>query len=440
MLTSEAFNALLKTLEEPPAHVIFILATTEVHKLPLTILSRCQRFDFYRIKPEEIAKRVKFVAEQENVTVTDEALTLLAALCDGAMRDALSLFDRCIALSNQVDAAVVRNAAGLARKDYLFALVNSIMNKNCAKALEIIDTLYNESKDMARLCGELCSHLRTLMLIKTVKNPRQMVVLSDSEYEEATDQANYVTLSDIVFYIDILQKSYERMGKGTNNRTELETAVVRLSSPELDFSSQAVLARIGKLEKQINAFSAQAAQGGVAATAQASANQASNIQPPQIAPAAYEQNYPVQSKPQEQQAAKILAEQSVQPTPARAAVAPSANLDELYANAIPFTQWADVISSLRRYSKTIAAAFEQTNAYLSGDYLLIEADSEMPFKLLRQSAQKDKIRLCVQEVTGKVYRLGPYKKPDSAEKPDEKIPLDQFIEQMQQNGVEVEIE
>ena len=145
MLTTEAFNALLKTLEEPPEHVIFILATTEVHKLPQTILSRCQRFDFHRIPPRAIADRLLYVANQEGVTLSDSAAMLAASVADGALRDALSLLDRCIAISSQIDEDVVRSAAGLARKTYLFELSNCVINKNTAKALEIVDRLYGLS-------------------------------------------------------------------------------------------------------------------------------------------------------------------------------------------------------------------------------------------------------------------------------------------------------
>ena len=148
MLTTEAFNALLKTLEEPPSHVIFILATTEVHKLPATILSRCQRFDFHRINPQDMAQRIKYVCDCEKAVITDEAALLIAVIADGAVRDALSLLDRCLALSASVDAETVRKAAGLAQKDYLMDIASACVNKNSEKAVSILNKLYNDSKDM----------------------------------------------------------------------------------------------------------------------------------------------------------------------------------------------------------------------------------------------------------------------------------------------------
>ncbi|MEE1173050.1 MAG: DNA polymerase III subunit gamma/tau, partial [Ruminococcus sp.] len=200
MLTTEAFNALLKTLEEPPSHVLFILATTEVHKLPQTILSRCQRFDFHRIPPRDIADRLLYVAGQEGVALHDNAALLAASVADGALRDALSLLDRCIAISSDIDEEVVRNAAGLADKEYLYELAACTINKNTAKSLEIIDRLYSESKDMSRLCDELIAHFRALMLIKSVRNPRDILVMSESELEKAQTQADYLSLADIVYY------------------------------------------------------------------------------------------------------------------------------------------------------------------------------------------------------------------------------------------------
>ena len=143
MLSIGAFNALLKTLEEPPPHVIFILATTEVHKLPSTILSRCQRFDFHRISPQSIAQRLEEVCEKENVSIEHEAALLAAGVADGAMRDALSLLDRCMGNADHITEDVVRNTAGLADKSHLIALTDAVIDHNGAEAIHIIGRLYS---------------------------------------------------------------------------------------------------------------------------------------------------------------------------------------------------------------------------------------------------------------------------------------------------------
>ncbi|MBS6164042.1 MAG: DNA polymerase III subunit gamma/tau, partial [Clostridiales bacterium] len=170
MLSIGAFNALLKTLEEPPQHVIFILATTEVHKIPATILSRCQRFDFQRIPPQEIAGRLSEIAGREGAALEDQAALLLAKLSDGAMRDALSLLDQCLGRSSDVTVDVVTETVGLVGHDYLFKLVDAVNGEDAPTALNLLDQMYRGSKDMTRLCEELSSHYRGLMLVKTMKN------------------------------------------------------------------------------------------------------------------------------------------------------------------------------------------------------------------------------------------------------------------------------
>ena len=428
MLTTEAFNALLKTLEEPPEHVIFILATTEVHKLPQTILSRCQRFDFHRIPPRAIADRLLYVANQEGVTLSDSAAMLAASVADGALRDALSLLDRCIAISSEIDEDVVRSAAGLARKTYLFKLSNCVINKNTAKALEIVDRLYGESKDMARLCDELLSHFRTLMLIKSVKNPRDIVIMADDEFEQAQTQSDYLSLADIVYYVDVLSKAYQNMGRGTGDRTELEMALVKLSATELDGTVEALTARVTALEKAvkrgITVNYAQPAQQSVQAEAAQSAsvpNTQTEVEEPFAKPEPERKKAPV-AKPAPE----------VKPVAQRASV----NLDELYDNAVPFARWVEVVDSLKSVSRSIAAAFAGSTAYESGNYLLIDTNNELAFDLLRQNGRRAEIKQTLLELTGKNYSLGPYKRstPKKVEKTD---PLNSLVQSLEGSGVEI---
>ena len=484
MLTEPAFNALLKTLEEPPAHVVFILATTEVHKLPQTILSRCQRFDFHRIAPEDIAERLMYVAQQENVTITKEAALLTAVIADGAMRDSLSIMDRCIGISRDIDADVVRQAAGLAQKDYLFSLSSACINKNAQKALSIIDKLHSESKDMARLCAELIDHFRNFMLIKTVRNPREMFVMNDDEFEQAQSQCDYVSLADVVYFMDVLQRSAERMGKSSSNRTEMETAIVKLSSPELDMSQEALTARLVKLEKAVN-------MGGFSkASNTTQTNNTSNGEdigksdlvkkeeksvPDSIEETPKQNNAPVfpniettavandlHNKLEEMRSKLAIKEEETKtqddsqpvgkngsnvpfPTiedssaPAQEKIPAKrspVNLEEIYANAEPFLRWQEVVENLKEYSRPIAASFDNTDAYVSGDYLLIDAKTDIPFNLLKRSPeQKDRIRDAVQEMTGKRYKLGPYKPPEK--KQEKTDPLATFAQKLKDSGVEV---
>ena len=453
MLSRDAWNALLKTLEEPPAHVVFILATTEVNKIPDTILSRCQRFDFHRISPADISARLMHIAQSEGVSLTDEAALLIAVIADGALRDAISLFDHCIGISSEVTAKVVRAAAGLAAQGHLFELANCTVNKNVTRALEIIDSLYRDSKDMTSLCEELEAHFRSLMLIKTVRNPRELVIMSDKEFEAAVAEAAFLTLSDIIYYMDVLSRAHSRMKDSVSPRTELEMAMVKLCAPELDKTDDALYARVAALEKAIRRIEA----NGVTVTAPPQLLPAETIETPEavIEEAQPEQPVPAESEktaqekpaaePQEPAPAKqpekpAPAEEQAKPAsppqaPKNAAAKKQVDMDELYRNAKPFTLWPEVVASIKTYSTALGSAFAEATAYISGDYLLIDTDYEIAFELLKQSERRDDLRRVVQEITGKVYKLGPYKKPKKEVTKDDV--LDGFITKLKDAGVDV---
>lgn len=444
MLTTEAFNALLKTLEEPPEHAIFILATTEVHKLPQTILSRCQRFDFHRIPPRAIADRLLYVASQEGVTLSDGAALLAASVADGALRDALSLLDRCIAISSDIDEDVVRSAAGLARKTYLFELANCVINKNTAKALEIVNRLYGESKDMARLCDELLSHFRTLMLIKSVKNPRDIIIMADDEFEQAQVQSDYLSLADIVYYMDVLSRAYQNMGRGTGDRTEFEMAVVKLSSAELDGTVEALTARVTALEKAVKkGIRVNCIPEQVQAVSQPVQSEPPKPEVQKSEPEKVQEVKPVVETEKDEPAAPTtkIQGQPAQEQPALTASAPkkavqrqSVDLDAIYNNAQPFPDWAEVVNNMKPVSRTIAAAFANSSAYTSGKYMLIDTDNEMAFELLKNNERRQEIRQLIFETTGQHYNLGPYKRP-SAKQEDKTDPVDRLVESLQGSDV-----
>lgn len=437
MLTGEAFNALLKTLEEPPEHVIFILATTEVHKLPQTILSRCQRLDFHRIPTRIIADRLLYVAQQEDVALSDSAAVLIASVADGALRDALSLLDRCIAMSTNIDDEVVRNAAGLARKTYLYELAAAVINKSTEKSLDIIDRLYAESKDMSRLCEELLSHFRALMLIKSVRNPRDILVMSDEEFEEAQTQADYLSLADIVYYMDVLSRSYQRMGHGTSDRTEFEMAMVKLSSAELDGTYEALTARLTALEKAVKRGIKVSTEPLVSPTRQTELSDETTTVTKQ--PAKDESGQvddieePKQKAIPEHKSAPV-ANPALKVTNQPAAKS-SANLEEIYRNAKPFPEWVDVVGNLKDISRAIAAAFSGSSAYVSGNYLLIDTSNEMAFELLRQGKRREEVKKIILETTGRAYNLGPYKRVNKEQKQEDSLEV--FKKSLEGSGVEI---
>ena len=251
MLSTGAFNALLKTLEEPPPYVLFILATTEVHKIPATILSRCQRFDFGRISPEEMAKRLEFVAKEEGIALTHDAALLLGRLADGALRDGLSLLDQCIGAGGTVTEEVVEKTAGLAGHDYLFELSDAVFAKDTPAALLLIDRLHQASQDMSRLCEELISHFRAMMLLKTMSDPKALLVCSQQELARLQQAAQKTTLAGLLHILSTLQSALERLAYAPNRRVEMELTLIRMTSPELDASSDALLRRVKALETAV---------------------------------------------------------------------------------------------------------------------------------------------------------------------------------------------
>jgi len=472
MLSRDAWNALLKTLEEPPSHVIFILATTEVNKIPETILSRCQRFDFHRISPADISARLLHIAELEGITLSDEAALLISVIADGALRDAISLLDRCIGISDQVTASVVRTAAGLASQGHIFSLADCTIKKNAQKALELIDSLYRDAKDMTSLCAELRSHFRSLMLIKTVRNPRELIVMSDREFEAAVAEADYLTLSDILYDMDVLTRAYSRMKDSLSPRTELEMALVKLCAPELDTTDEALFARVASLEKAVRLLQSGAVQPIAPTPAQvvvespkAPVTIAVEESEPIIdaaeapSPVITEESSPVEESEQipTPEETVMAEEPAVQPEPlppveserdeiptppdapaepaAPASSRPKVDLTALYHSARPFTHWPDVVENLKKYSRAIGFAFEDSAAYESGDYLLIETDYEIAFELLKKSDQRDQIRKAVQEITGRVYKLGPYKLPEEKKSKDDVF--SNFVSKLKAAGVSV---
>lgn len=453
MLSIGAFNALLKTLEEPPEHVIFILATTEVHKLPATILSRCQRFDFHRIAPADIADRLTYIVGEENASIEPQAALLLARLADGALRDALSLLDQCLGRSRDVTVDVVTQTAGLAGREHLFRLADAITGKDAATALRVIDELYTASKDMARLCEELLSYFRGLMLLKTMKDARDILAVPEEEYQAMSARALPTSLPVILHCLDTMQDALERMYRGGSRRIEMEMAVLRLCSPELDSGMDALVRRIAALERKSPAPAAQtvppepqapriqepsAAAPSFLPTAPPARQKVPDDAPPwaeETPPAPYEPAVPtphfVAEKPVME---KAPAPPTVSPA-AKESGAPS-SLEELQDSARPLDVWPEILQTMKDYSRVVAASFAGSTAYVSGEYVLIDAPSPTALELLRRPAQRDKMRDAIKQITGRTYKLGPYKKPQT-EQTKEQDPLKALAESAAAAGIPV---
>ncbi len=469
MLSVAAFNALLKTLEEPPPHVIFILATTEVHKLLPTILSRCQRFDFKRISPDAIADRLDYVAAQEHAELDRDAALLIARIADGAMRDALSLLDQCLGRENHVTLDVVNRTAGVAARDYLSTLAQAVADRNAAAALETIDGLHRESKDIGRLCEEMAEYFRGLMLIKTMKDASLLVTATGPEWETMNRQALSMTLSVILHGLDTFEETLNKM-RYSNQRTQLEMAFVRLCSPELDSTPEALLRRLEALERGVPRSVPPPAQSSPQASMPVSETEkpvpALKQEKPDAEP---EQKALEGPSPTVEQADLKLSEpeetglglpqlelpeespafdpapalqppepvspprEPETPKPAAAKPVPAVDIEALAAEAQRFRDWPEILQIIKNSTKSVAMAFSGSAAYISGDYMLIEAP-EIAFELLKRPEQRERMRDAIRHVTGRTYRLGPYRRPKA---PEETDPLEELARRAKDSGIEI---
>ena len=252
MLSLAAFNALLKIIEEPPAHLMFILATTELHKVPATILSRCQRFSFRRLLQEDIASRLNYIAYQENIDLEPEACRLLARLADGALRDGASLLDQCAsAASGAVTAELVYSALGLAGEKRTAQLMQAIADHNAPAALELFSSLYAGGKDIAAMLDELTALSRDLLILKTApKSGMTMLsgVVTDKEASALFDQ---FTPPELLRITSVLQDTASGFAKSANRRVDAELCILRLCDPGLDLDAKSINARLSRLEDKI---------------------------------------------------------------------------------------------------------------------------------------------------------------------------------------------
>ena len=261
MLTTQAFNALLKTLEEPPKHLIFILATTELQKLPQTILSRCQRFDFKRITSKDIVANMKKIVDRLNIKVDERVLKLIAKNSDGAMRDALSLLDQCISYkTDELTYEDALNILGIANNDFVFELVDGIIDKDLEGVLLKIDNIIQEGKDIAQFIKDLIYHYRNLLIIKTSKNPLDVLDMDEKLANRFKEQSQNVSLDFILKSLDILTSSENQVSWSSQPRIILEMAAIKMINLEKNLSLED---RIRKLEAIINTGQIPVVKGGI---------------------------------------------------------------------------------------------------------------------------------------------------------------------------------
>ncbi len=374
MLSIGAFNALLKTLEEPPAHVKFILATTEVHKLPVTIVSRCQRFDFKRVTPEAMRRRMEYIAETEGFIADEEALSLIARIADGGMRDALSLLDQCTGHGKHITADIVCEVAGMTGKDHLFSLAYSAAENNAGKALEILNELHSNSCDMERLCSDLVGHFRNLMIVKTVKSSGDILVCTSDEAKQYKEQSGKFTLENILYCISLLQNAMANIKKGVNRRIEMEMTMIKLCSPALASDNEALLRRISDLEHKLKTGTF------VTGTPAEKASEDKTVsETKQEAPA-------VKAEPQYSPQSEEL------PPP-----------DDEGESSI---DWAEVLSELTKTNMPLWGVLANSQATIKGDYVIIDSPNPTLSAFIKTGGHARDVKEAIYRVTGRKYRLG----------------------------------
>ena len=406
MLSVGAFNALLKIMEEPPAHVLFILATTEIHKVPATILSRCQRFDFRRIPADIIAARLLHIADSEPFTLEPEAAELMARLADGGMRDAISLLDLCVAATDTVTARVVKDSAGLVDQEYLFNLANALLAKDNEALFGVLEGLWSKSIDYQRLCEQLIGFYRNLMVACSVPEPGEFIACLPEELTHYKEMAKTVSMEYVMNCLDVLQEALVKMARVSARRMELEMALLRLmggvpvaaapaAAAESSQAVNALLARIEKLEKQLNQVKAGAESP--AAPAKGTSKPAEKLDPPPDS-------------------------EEIRKTPVEI-----------------FPDWNKVLDLLKTKNNALLGALVDSTAYTGGDLFLVDGGPLFAQLVRSDSYAKESLREAIVAVTGQKYRLGPYN-PDqyevSAKKTDQ---LSELLDKAGELGVPVQV-
>lgn len=483
MLSTAAFNALLKTLEEPPAHVIFILATTEIQKVPATILSRCQRYDFTRIGPEDIAQRVEYIAGQEGLELTTDGAELISRLADGAMRDALSILDTCAGVTAKIDADVVRRMAGVTDRSYLFRISDALEAQDGAAALAQLAALRQQSVDVKRLTEELIAHYRALMLAALPGGQSLLSGVSPEEEAQYLEKGPQLGQREAVRAIRTLGNALEHMTRGSDQRIELELALFTLSEPP-----QAAPAAAGSVQAAapaapvVRPFVSAPAQPAPQPFVSTPVTPPPAVQEPLPAPAAEPTSAPEEpavspaSVPEEPAPAPVeeelppppdeppVAESAPLPwdepaapvtaplpeeTPAEAS-APTAPAPEYTADPAlsrprkvaaeginPFEQWSEVVKLLQEKDPMLHSYLRKSKAYFDGTRVLIDGGKTFrDFIRVNKDSQR-LIKKLIAQVSGVAVPIGPYE-PRTAAKPTSNA--EQSLHALEKLGLEVSIE
>ena len=485
MLSTAAFNALLKTLEEPPAHVIFILATTEIQKVPATILSRCQRYDFTRIGPEDIARRVEYIAGEEKLELSPDGAELIARLADGALRDALSILDTCAGVTAKIDADVVRRMAGVTDRSYLFRISDALEAQDGATALAQLAQLRQQSVDVKRLTEELIAHYRALMLAALPGGQSLLSGVSPEEEALYLEKGPQLGQREAIRAIRALGSALEHMTRGSDQRIELELALFGLSEPPQQPQAVPVQAAPVRAAAQPAAPQPFASATAVQPFASAPTPQPPIRSVPVVQPAAepksvkaepsapseisVEQTSPVQTEelpplPEEppvqqagmlpwdepaaqaaQPAAPMPAELEPvpQPEPPKPAPTPAAKpvpekpQDAGQEGTALYPYWPQVVQQLQEKDPMLYTYLRKSKAYFDGTRVLIDGGKTFRDFIRANKDSQRLIKKLIKDVSGTAVPIGPYE-PKSAGKTVSNA--EQSLRALEKLGLDVSIE
>ena len=457
MLSTAAFNALLKTLEEPPAHVIFILATTEIQKVPATILSRCQRYDFTRIGPEDIARRVEYIAGEEKLELTPDGAELIARLADGALRDALSILDTCAGVTAKIDADVVRRMAGVTDRSYLFRISDALEAQDGAAALAQLAQLRQQSVDVKRLTEELIAHYRALMLAALPGGQALLSGVSPEEEAQYLEKGPQLGQRDAIRAIRTLGNALEHMTRGSDQRIELELALFSLSEPPQQMQPVPVQT------VQAAPARAQTPPAAQPAPVQETPQPAASAEPEK--PAQTEELPPLPEEPPVQQAEPLPwdepAAQAAQPVTPPAPVEPEPapqpaaekTVSAAPANPAdpvltkprkvaqegvnPFPYWEQVVQLLQEKDPMLYTYLRKSRAYFDGTRVLIDGGKTFRDFIRQNKDSQRLIKKLIAQVSGVAVPIGPYEPKQAARTASN---AEQSLHALEKLGLEVSIE
>lgn len=389
MLSMGAFNAFLKTLEEPPPYVVFILATTEIHKLPLTIISRCQKFEFSRFSQAEICAQLEKVCINEKISAEKNALLLISNLADGAMRDALSILEQCrnACENSAIDEESVRSVLGMPEKNLIHQIVVTMFNSKFSDAISMIDQMHKRSMDFGKVCDELTEYFRKLMIYKATNSDNY---LPDKDFKPEGIKFSF-TLDCIIDCISLLQQTHKNIIMGNNKKTEMEIAVIKICSKfsghknldysplktDNDSSTKKTTSCLDSITKQV-------------------------------------------SNPK--------------------------STDNTLDEPTILAQWDKIMDKIKGNAELTSLGFslQGSKAYKKGNYILISPKNSLAFELLKKPEYRNELKKVIFEVLGKHFSLGPYEpttpiSDSSAQEPipPEKNPLQELIKSAKSSNINV---